>query len=193
MNKTTVTPELILKHALTLAQQRSWQGFSLIELADQLDYPLTEINHFFRSKDDLAEALFDGADEAVLALASDKPFRQRASEDKLVEIMMTWFSILSPYKAIVREILAYKLEPGHFHLQAHGVTRVSRTVQWFLEVAERRHVGLKRIADEVAVTSVYLASFRFFLFDESEHHQATRHFLQSKIQKIEHCQQWFSC
>ncbi|GAA3930517.1 hypothetical protein GCM10022277_29040 [Litoribacillus peritrichatus] len=96
--------------------------------------------------------------------------------------------------------MGYKLEPGHFHLQAHGITRVSRTVQWFngsmvqwfngsmvqwfLEVSDRKYSGLKRIADEVAITSAYLASFNYFLFDNSENFTDTRSFLNQLINRV---------
>ncbi|MCJ8279778.1 MAG: hypothetical protein MJK14_07590, partial [Rivularia sp. ALOHA_DT_140] len=68
------------------------------------------------SKDDMAEAFFNRADDAMLNLASAEEYRDLSSDDKLVECIMVWFEALSPYKPLVREILAYKLEPGHFHL-----------------------------------------------------------------------------
>lgn len=184
MTKNTLTVNTILEKAIELAQQSSWESFSLSELASVLDCSLSEINQFYRSKDDMAEALFNRADDAMLSLTSDDEYRDLTSDDKLFECIMVWFELLGPYRPLIREIFAYKLEPGHFHLQAHGITRISRTVQWFMEASDRKSTGLKRIADEVAVTSAYLASFSFFLFDNSEHYANTRSLLKSLIKKI---------
>ena len=45
------------------------------------------------------------------------------------------FALPGGYIYITRGMLAYKLEPGHLHLQLPGLVRVSRTVQWFREAA----------------------------------------------------------
>ncbi len=179
------TPDTILDQAISLAQKSSWQSFSQRELAAQVDCPLSVIKGFYRSKDDMAEALFNRADDAMLSLSSDPDYLAQPSKIKLVQCIMTWFQFLAPYRPIVREILAYKLEPGHFHLQAHGITRISRTVQWFLEVSGRQYSGLKRVADEAATTSVYLASFSFFLFDKSEGSANTQSMLERLINRID--------
>lgn len=191
MTKNTLTPDVVLEKAIVLAQQSSWESFSLTELASLLDCSLNDIKQFYRSKDDMAEALFNRADDAMLSLTSAEEYRNLTSDDKLLECIMVWFESLAPYRPLVREILAYKLELGHFHLQAHGITRISRTVQWFIEASNRKNTGLKRVADEVALTSAYLASFSFFLFDNSEQHSCTRALLKSLIRKINQGQQLF--
>jgi ubiquinone biosynthesis protein COQ9 len=191
MTKNTLPPDIVLEKAIILAQKSSWESFSLTELASLLNCSLSDIKQFYRSKDDLAEAIFNRADDAMLGLSSAEEYRNLTSDDKLLECIMVWFEFLAPYRPLVREILAYKLEPGHFHLQAHGITRISRTVQWFLEVSDRKSTGLKRIADEVAVTSAYLASFSFFLFDNSEQHANTRALVKSLLRKINQGQQLF--
>ena len=193
MTTNTLTPHVILEKAIILAQKSSWESFSLTELAFLLDCSLSDIKQFYRSKDDMAEALFNRADDAMLSLSSAKDYRNLTSDDKLFECIMIWFESLAPYRPLVREILAYKLEPGHFHLQAHGITRVSRTVQWFIEASDRKNTGLKRITDEIAMTSAYLASFSFFLFDNSEQQAKTRDLLKSLLKKINQGHQLFSC
>lgn len=192
MTKDILTADKILDKAIELAQQSSWESFSLTELALLLDCSLNDIKQFYRSKDDIAESLFNRADDAMLRLATDEEYRSLSSDERLLECIMLWYEILAPYKAIVREMLGYKLEPGHFHLQAHGITRISRTVQWFLEVSDRRSKGIKRIMEEVAVTSAYLASFSYFLFDKSEQHIRTRTLLNKLIKKISQGEQLLS-
>jgi len=183
----------ILEQAIMLARQSSWETFSLAELAEKMNCSLSEIRQYFRSKDDMAEALFDRADTAMLGLDREEGFQSLPPDDKLVECIMCWFLTLAPYKPLVREMLAYKFEPGHFHLQAHGITRVSRTVQWFLEASGRRQSGLRRIADEIAITSAYLTSFSFFLFDKSREHRNTRSLIYRLLRQVNQGHRLCSC
>ena len=177
-----IEPQEILDKAIELARLSSWENFSLLELASSLDCGLSQIKNHFRSKDDIAEALFDRADDAMLATSSQANFL--SADERLIFAVMSWFESLAPYKSLVREILAYKFEPGHIHLQAHGITRISRTVQWFLHVSGRSYTGINRIIDEIAVTQAYLASFSFFLLDRSKNHRATRALLTRLIAGI---------
>ncbi len=185
MTEKPLDRQQILDQAIELALQSSWESLSFSQLADSLNCSLADVAQHFRSKDDMAEAFFDRADRAMWALNSDKTYRNLSDEDKLFECIMCWLESLAPYKPLVKEMLGYKLEPGHFHLQAHGVTRISRTVQWFRDVAEREHNGLKLVADEFAVTSAYLAGFSCFLYDKSEGHSKTRSLLKRLLHQID--------
>ena len=182
----------ILEQAITLASESSWSSLNLTQLADSLDCSVAEIGRHYRSKDDLAEAFFDQADRAMWALASDQDFRSLSSAEKLFECIICWLESFSPHKSLVREMMAYKFEPGHFHLQAHGITRISRTVQWFLDVSGREYPGLKRVTDEFAVTSAYLATLSCFLYDDSESNRKTRDLLRRLILQIERGHDFFS-
>ncbi|WOH38033.1 TetR/AcrR family transcriptional regulator [Thalassotalea fonticola] len=183
MAESTITPQSILNKALALAQKSSWESFSLLTLADSLNCDLSIIRSHFRSKDDMAEALFDQADAAMLHFATQQTNDKLTSDERLINCIMAWLNFLSPYKSLVKEILAYKFELGHLHLQAHGITRVSRTVQWFLHAAKRDYSGLKRVGDELSVTSAYLLSLGFYFVDKSEQHNKTRAFLQRMLNR----------
>jgi len=192
MTRSPPDPDKILDVACELAGKSSWEAFSITDLARRLDYSLVDIKRLYRSKDDMAEGLFDRADDTMLQFASRADFQARPAEEKLPEVIMCWFESMAPIKPLIREILAYKFEPGHFHLQAHGITRVSRTVQWFLVSAARQKTGFARIADEVAITSAYLTSFSFFLFDKSESHTNTRALLKRLLRKIDQGHEFLS-
>lgn len=192
MTETHSERQRILHQAIALAIETSWASLNLTQLADSLDCPVADIGRQFRSKDDLAEAFFDQADQSVWALAADEAFRELSNEEKLFECIICWLESLSSYKPLVKEMLAYKFEPGHFHLQAHGITRISRTVQWFLDVSEREYTGLKSIADEFAITSAYLTALGCFLHDNSESNSKTRGLLRRLIQQIDRGHDFFS-
>ncbi|NQY89911.1 MAG: TetR/AcrR family transcriptional regulator [Colwellia sp.] len=192
MAEQLIDKDIIFQRAVELAHHRSWQSFSIIELATALNCSMSDIKCYFRSKDDIAELFFDRADDAMLSMTSANSYFTLSVDERLLECIMCWFQTLAPDKNLIREILTYKLELGHFHLQAHSITRISRTVQWFLEVSGREHKGICRTADEIAVTSAYLASFRFFLLDQSDDHKNTRTLLKQLIRKISRTQGWVS-
>ena len=179
-----ISAESILNEALIIASENTWQHMTLQQLANSLNISLLTLKKHYRSKDDIAEALFECADTAMLNTTEHEEYSVWDSNEKLFHCVINWLEFLEPYKAIVKDILLYKLEPGHFHLQAHGITRVSRTVQWFREVAQRPQQGLKVPLDEIAITSMYLVSFAYFLGDTSNGNLATRKFLRSLINKL---------
>jgi AcrR family transcriptional regulator len=173
-----VSTDTVIDSALLLAKSSAWESFSLTELAETLNISLAELSTQFRSKDDIAEAFFDRIDQAMLKAAVTITGEER---ERLEQIIFIWFEQLAPNKTVVKEMLGYKLEPGHIHLQAHGVTRISRTVQWYLNAAQCSAKGLERTLLEVGVSSAYLASFATFLFDHSDDHQHTRNRLQQLL------------
>ncbi|WMC10876.1 helix-turn-helix domain containing protein [Oceanimonas pelagia] len=163
--------DALLDTALHLGLHRGWHSFSLRELAEVRELPLATLNRHFRSRDDLAEALFDRADDALLGLPLDP---QEPMRERLLTGIMVWLDYLAPYRPLVKEMLGYKLEPGHLHLQAHGITRISRTVQWLLEAADWQATGWRRSAAEVTLTGIYLTAVASFVVDTSDNLHTTR-------------------
>ena len=51
-----------------------------------------------------------------------------------------WLGGMAAHRALTGQMLLYKLELGHLHLQAGALLRVSRTVQWWREAARRREL-----------------------------------------------------
>ncbi|MGR9074240.1 MAG: TetR/AcrR family transcriptional regulator, partial [Gammaproteobacteria bacterium] len=125
----------ILDAALSLAESSTWENLHLYAVAQKLGIGLDRIRQFYPQKDDLVEAWFDRADSAVLNIEPSPHFLNLAVRERLHRVIMTWFEALAPHHRLTGEMLLYKLEFGHIHLQALGVMRISRTVQWFREAA----------------------------------------------------------
>ncbi len=98
---------------------------------------------------------------------------------------MCWLTALSSHQRITGEMLLYKLEFGHIHLQALGIMRISRTVQWFLEAAHRDTTHMRRVVEEVAVTAIYLMTFTRWLQDRSPGSVYTAEFLDRRLRNVE--------
>jgi len=177
----------ILDTALSLAQSSSWEKIHLYMIAQELEISLDQIRQNYPEKDDLVEAWFDRADSAVLNISPYPDFINLSTHERLHKVMMTWFEALASHRRITGEMLLYKLEFGHIHLQALGVMRISRTVQWFREAARIDTTSLRRVLEEIGMTTIYLMSFARWLNDDSPGFSKTREFLDRLLLDAEQC------
>ena len=180
-----MTTDDILDKALELAEAGSWESVRLYDIASELGIGLDEISRHYQQKDDLAEALFNRADQVMLSEAAKDGFAELSGRKRIHRVIMAWLSALAPHRRAVIGILKYKLEFGHIHLQILGVLRVSRTVQWMLETVGSKTVSLSRVAEEVGTTSVFLATLGCWLTDHTEGYARTEKCLDSLLCKSE--------
>jgi ubiquinone biosynthesis protein COQ9 len=177
--------QTILDKALELAELRSWESVRLYDIATALGITLDQVRQHYRQKDDLAEAWFDRADSAMLTDAARPDYLQLSGRERIHRSIMAWLNALSSHRRITRDMLMYKLEFGHIHLQALGIMRISRTVQWILESAHSKTSYVSRVLEEVGVTSIYLATFAYWLQDESVGSAKTSQFLDRMLRRAE--------
>jgi len=173
----------ILDKALEQAEASSWEQLHLHAVASALNITLDDIRQYFSQKDDLVEAWFDRADRALLSAVHSEDFLDLSLDERLFQVIVCWLDALAPHHRLTREMLAYKFEFGHIHLQALGIMRVSRTVQWFSEAACHDSTGLQRIIDECALTTIYLTTFARWLFDDSANNRNSKNFLNTALRK----------
>jgi AcrR family transcriptional regulator len=173
----------ILDTALEQAEASSWERLQLHTVSTALQITLDDIRQHFLQKDDLVEAWFDRADRVMLGADRGAGFPDLPLHARLHQVISCWLDALSSHRRLTREMLAYKLEPGHVHLQALGIMRISRTVQWFREAACQDSTGMRRIFDESVLTSIYLATFARWLFDDSENGRRSKAFLDRALRR----------
>jgi AcrR family transcriptional regulator len=173
----------ILDKALEQAEASSWEQLHLHAVAEALNITLDEIRQYFPQKDDLVEAWFDRADRVLLSAALPEDFLDLPLYERLHQVIVNWLDALAPHRRLTREMLAYKFEFGHIHLQVPGLMRVSRTVQWFRESACHDSTGLQRIIDECALTTIYLTTFARWLFDDSVNSRKSKDVLNTALRQ----------
>ncbi len=183
MSKPGNLAKTILDTALQLADDRSWETLRLHDIASELNIPLVQIQQYYRQKDDLVEACYDCADTNMLKAAETAEFSALDKAARLHRLIMAWLDTLATHKTVSRDMLLYKLEPAHIHLQVLGVLRISRTVQWFLEAAQSKTTHLQRIFEEIGLTSIYLMTFGYWMRDKSDQQQASRDFLWHRLKQ----------
>ncbi len=184
MTTQNTVAEKILDTALKQAEESSWEAVDLHTVAGALDISLHDIKRCYPQKDDLVEAWFDRADKAVLSEKISEDFAALASHQRVHKVMMLWFLSMSKHRRVTRQMLYYKLEPGHVHLQVLGLMRISRTVQWFREAALLKTKDIHRIIEELSLTRIYLSSFALWLFDDSKNSLRTDRYLEAALKRI---------
>ncbi|ADJ27238.1 TetR family transcriptional regulator [Nitrosococcus watsonii] len=177
MEKTTSAPDIILDAALELAEETSWENVRLYHIAQRTGLTLNHIRHYFREKEELVDAWLDRADEAMLNEANRPHFSSFSPRERLNQLFMAWLEAFSPHRSVMRQMVFNRLEPGHLHMQMASLLRISRTVQWAREAAQREQTFLFRALDETALTSTYLATFLCWLNDPTQNYERTRRLL----------------
>jgi rpsU-divergently transcribed protein len=181
----------ILDQALILARQSGWEKLTLHDIAVTLGIPLATIYQHFPQKDDLVEAWFDRADQALLSRVPNPEWAELPPTERIEQVILCWLDAMAEYRELTGQMLLYKLEPGHIHLQMAGILRISRTVQWFREAAGLKARHLHRITQEVALSSLYLATFIYWLRDTSSGQHKTRNFLHRRLDAGDRIGLWY--
>lgn len=175
----------IVDAALALAEQRSWEAVRLHDVAAALGITLDDIRRQFREKEDLVDVWFDRADRAMLAAAAAPDFLALTTRQRLHRVIMNWLTALSPHRRVTRQMILGKLEPGHLHIQIPGLLRISRTVQWMREAAQRDTVYVRRALEETATTTIYLMTFVHWMTDDTPQSARTAAFLDRRLKEAE--------
>jgi hypothetical protein len=183
---TPISCDLILDTALRLgADKIHWEDLQLYEVADELGISLTQLRDCFSQKDALSDALFDRADDYLVAQCDKEKMLPLSIRKRLHVAIMTWLDSLAPHRIVARQMLKYKLEFGHVHLQVLGLMRISRTVQWIRQVCICDATDAKRIIEEIVLSSIYITTFTYWLWDDSDNQQRTRDKLDRLLERAE--------
>ena len=173
--------QAIVDTALALAEDKDWESVRLHRIAEELNISLDKIRLHFREKEDIIDAWFDRADQAMLKTSEKESFRHNNTREKLHRLLMRWLGALQQHRRVTRQMIFGKLEPGHIQYQVQGLLRVSRTVQWLREAAGLSSTLPGRAIEETALTALYLVTFAKWMFDDSEDSQSTSRFLQNRL------------
>ena len=185
MNQDQDRAEQILEAALKLGERHGWDAVHLHDVAQQLGIGLAEIHRHYRQKDDLAEAWFNRAELALIRAGECAQWDSLSLRERLLRTILAWFDALAAHRELSVEMLRYKLQPDHLHLQVGGLMRISRTVQWIRETARLPTVGWRRELEEVVLTGIFLGSVGSWLLDRSPDSRHTRAWLEARLAAAE--------
>lgn len=192
MDDTDTIREQILDTALDIASHSSWEALRLHQITAEMGIGLNEIRYFFAEKEDLVDAWFDRADARMLDEADNPEIVEFPTKMRLHHLMMVWLKSFHPYRQVTRQMVLGKLEPGHIHFQIKGIMRVSRTVQWLREAAHRRATLPLRAFEETGLTTIYLVTFLYWMYDRSKGAEDTSNFLLARLTSAQSIVNWLS-
>lgn len=197
LERTLLPPDTVKRHIVAAAlrvgaQVGSWDKVHVHEVAREAGVTLQELSHHFGDKDAIAEGFFDLADARVRALPQQPSWRALPVQARLERVIWTWLETLAPYRALAGEMLRYKMHPEHLHLQARGVMRVSRTVQWMRETVMLQSVGWRREVEEAGLTSIYLATLGCWLSDRTAGSERTLGLLRRLLGRADRAAAWLA-
>lgn len=172
---------LILDTALGLAETRGWERLQLFDVADALGIGLDAVARHYADKDALADAWFARAEQAMLARSRDEDMAGLPPAERLEELMAAWLTALERHRALIPQMLLYKLEPGHLHLQLDGLHSLSRVVQWWRAGARLRGIWLNRVGQECVLSGLFLGAFSRWLRRPDQDLAAVRRYLRRRL------------
>ena len=173
--------EQILDAALFLGEQRGWDAVHLYDIADYMSIGLGDIERHYRNKDEVAEAWFRRADNALAACGNEPGWMSLSVRERLSRATRAWFTALEPHKSLTVEMLRYKVQPDHIHLMIQGVLRISSTVQWVREAARVPSKGLRRELEEPALTAIFLSTLGLWVMERTPGTPRTWKWLEARL------------
>lgn len=170
----------IVETAVEVAEAGGWANVRLREVAERLDVPLTDVLARFRDLDAVADAWFQRGWQAMLAPPSED-FALQPARDRVELLLNRWFDALAPHRRVTRQMLAAKLYPSHPHHWVPTIFNLSRTIHWLRDAAMLDAGGVRRMAEEVWLSAVFLCVLAVWLNDDTPDQQRTKDILRRRL------------
>lgn len=163
--KTPALREKAVKAALTLAARDGWANVSLSDIARHAKISLADLHEHFEDKTDILAAYNRMVDRQVLNNVGE-PDNQTSHRDCLFEILMERFDVLNEDRKALTSILeSFRFDPKQLII---GLPHLGRSMSWMLEAAGIDTSGIRGTAHIMALTTVYMATVKTWLEDDSE-------------------------
>ncbi len=156
----------VLEAALDEAAESGWYELRLHRVADRAGIGLPDLLALYRDADAIADAWFERALEAMLALP-EAELAGLTPSARAEAALMRWFGAQAERRRLVGEMLRTKRHLSHPHHWVPMAFNLSRLMHWALEAARLDARGLARQAEEVGLTLVFLAALAAFPADDT--------------------------
>jgi ubiquinone biosynthesis protein COQ9 len=149
----------IVTAMMRLAAERPWSDVTIRDIADGAGMTLVELRKEFPSKIAILSAFGRATDDAVLERAP-KPQPGQPARDRIFDVIMTRFDVLTPHKAALKSIMASR--PMDIELGR----RLMASQAWMLHAAGVPTDGLSGFSRVAGLTSIYASVLDTWLEDE---------------------------
>lgn len=172
----------ILEAALLHAPFDGWTDRTLLEAAKDAGVDAATARRLFpRGGDSLLEWLDDWADRRMLAAVEEEDLARLPVHRRIERLVWARFGALAPHREALRRAVVAKSLPQNL---PGGVQALWRTVDRIWKAAGVRpeeDAGLSWYTRRAILAGILVATFFFWLEDESDDFTATRAFLQRRI------------
>jgi AcrR family transcriptional regulator len=170
----------IVRAALELAEAKGWNDLSLAEIAQRAGVSLADLRREFDCKSSILQAFQREVDGAVLD-EMGPPDMGQSPKDRLLDVMMTRFEIMTPYRNALRRIVK---DLGTRPDEAGQLLPSALAAQsWMMEAAGISSTGPMGRMKVAGLTGVYGYVLRYWLDDESPGFEKTMAMLDRKLTK----------
>ena len=162
--------DALINAALVLASLEGWQNVTMAKVAVEADLTLAEALSVFSGKNKLLAAFLRRVDLAVLSSVVFTN-EEETARDRLFEIIMRRFDVLTPYKQGLRAVIrCFRHEPIS---GLCNCIRVHASMRLMLELAGIGSTGFQGELKARGLAIIYANSLRVWLDDESPDLAAT--------------------
>lgn len=153
----------ILEAFLSLLAETSFEKIGLAAVADKAGVSLAEMRKYFGSTFDMVASFVRATDEKVLA-GGDVEDAQATTRDRLFDVLMRRFEVLTPNRAAVRSLACTARRNPRFAL---GMNKLAvRSQQWMMSAAGLDSSGLAGGMRAQALAVMFARVMRVWLDDE---------------------------
>lgn len=174
----------IVDVALEMSESGGWGSLRLRDVAERAGITLPELHMHYRDQDAIANAWFERAMQAMLAVPPEN-FANMPAEERLFLVCMRWFDALAPHRAVTAQMLGEKLHLPHAHHWVPMIFDLSRTVQWWRDRAMLDAGGRRRQIEEIGLTALFLATLAIWCRDNTPYQARTRKFLRRRLARAD--------
>src|SRR3990172_89139 len=168
----------IIDAAFRLAATDGWSGLSLDQIAAEAGLNLAEFRWEFQSKAQILTAFTRAVDDAVLAKIG-RPDPGTAARDRLFDVLMTRFEVMTPYRHALRRILGdLRYRPGDSLVQFGAP---GRSVYWMMAAAGIDAEGPRGAFHLPGLMGIYARAFDVWLEDDDPGMARTMAALDSRL------------
>lgn len=171
----------VIKRALELSGEKNWANISIGDIAYDLNISKSEMNKFFKDKDDILYALGKYIDRKlmdVVDIDEDEPIK-----DRLFEVLMERFDVLNEYRDGFKSIISsMKCDP---RAAVISFPHIGKSMSFMFELAKVEISGIKGAIKIAGLTAIYLNSIRVWMNDDSSDMAKTMACLDTGLSKAE--------
>ncbi len=158
--------ERIIDAALALAAEGRWSDITLGDIATEAGVPLRSVYDHFGSRSEILAAFFRRIDAEVLSEDEETLGEEESPRDRLFDVLMRRFEALQPHRAAVSTIYADCLCQPTTGLAS--LPQLNRSMAWMLTAAGISAEGWSGLLRVQGLVTLWLATLRVWLKDESE-------------------------